>query len=245
MRDPSNGPSRRFEELAWIDSPLGEISLRRRHDPTVGVEVYEVKLDDAFLMSSLFTAAEIELASRGLALLPGDGLDVVVGGLGLGYTAATVLRDPRVRSLLVLDFLDDVIGWHQQRLLPCAEEVAGDQRCRLEQGDFFALTADAAGYDRQQPGRAVHAILVDIDHSPRDLLHPRHARFYTVDGLRELARHLRAGGVFGLWSNDPPDDEFTQRLATVFAIARAEVVEFDNPLQRRTSTNTIYLAQVA
>jgi hypothetical protein len=49
--------------------------------------------------------------------------------------------------------------------------------------------------------------------------------------------------VFGLWSNDPPDPEFIAVLADVFATARAEVVQFDNPLQRRTSANTIYLAQ--
>ena len=233
----------RFEELAWRSTPIGEISLRRRHDPVVDVEVYEVKLDDGFLMSSLFTVAEVELARRGLAALDGDGLHVVVGGLGLGYTATTVLADPRVRSLLVVDALEEVIGWHQRGLLPFAATLRTDDRCRLVHGDFFALTADPAGYHPDQPGQPVHAVLVDIDHSPRHLLHPGHAPFYTPDGLRRLARHLRPGGVFGLWSNDPPDAEFTAVLADVFATARAEVVQFDNPLQRRTSANTIYLAQ--
>lgn len=46
-----------------------------------------MKLGDEFLMSSLFTAAEQELATLGLAALDRDELDVVVGGLGLGYTA--------------------------------------------------------------------------------------------------------------------------------------------------------------
>jgi hypothetical protein len=59
-----------------------------------------------------------------------------------------------------------------------------------------------------------------------------------------LAGHLRPGGVFGLWSNDPPDVDFTAALADVFATVRAEVVAFDNPLQRRTSTNTVYVAQL-
>ena len=59
---------RRFEELAWSETPRGEISLRRRIEPTLKVEVYEVKLGDEFLMSSLFTVAEIELARLGLAL---------------------------------------------------------------------------------------------------------------------------------------------------------------------------------
>jgi spermidine synthase len=233
----------RFEELAWRSTPLGEISLRRRHDPVVDAEAYEVKLDDEFLMSSLFTVAEIELARRGLATLDGDALDVVVGGLGLGYTAITALADQRIRSLLVIDAVEEVIAWHQRGLLPFAAALTADTRCRLAHGDFFSLTADPAGYHPDQPGRPVHAVLVDIDHSPRHLLHPGHAPFYTHDGLRRLARHLHPGGVFGLWSNDPPDAQFIAVLADVFATARAEVVEFGNPLQRRTSANTIYLAQ--
>ena len=71
---------RRFEELAWSETPRGEISLRRRIEPTLKVDVYEVKLGDEFLMSSLFTVAEIELARLGLARAKGDQLDVVVGG---------------------------------------------------------------------------------------------------------------------------------------------------------------------
>ncbi|MEV4702962.1 spermidine synthase [Actinoplanes sp. NPDC049316] len=236
----------RFEELAWRDTPMGEISLRRRRDPMLGAEVYEVKLGDEFLMSSLFTVAEIELARLGLHEVADMAeLDVVVGGLGMGYTARTVLADPRVRSVLVVDALEEVISWHRRGLLPFAEAVATDPRCRLLHADFFAVTADPAGYDPEDPGRLVHAVLLDIDHSPSHLLHPAHAAFYTADGLRRLAAHLHPGGVFGLWSNDPPDDAFTALLGEVFATARAEVVAFPNPLQGRTSTNTVYIARAA
>jgi hypothetical protein len=110
-------------------------------------------------------------------------------------------------------------------------------------GDFFAGAASSAGFDPAEPGRRFDAVLVDIDHSPRHLLHPDHAGFYTPAGLRHLAGHLQPGGVFGLWSNDPPDPQFTAMLAAVFPTARAEIVAFDNPLQQRTSTNTIYLAR--
>ncbi|GIF66379.1 hypothetical protein Ais01nite_44140 [Asanoa ishikariensis] len=235
--------SLRFEELAWRETPMGEISLRRRFDATVNEDVYEVKLGDEFLMSSLFTVAEIELARLGLAELAGEELDVVVGGLGLGYTARTVLEDSRVRSMVVVDALDEVIAWHQGGLLPFASAVVADPRSRLQHGDFFAMTADPAGFDPQQPGRQFHAVLLDVDHSPSHLLHPSHAAFYTADGLRRLAGHLHPGGVFGLWSNDPPDDAFSAVMADAFDDVRAEVVTFANPLQRRTSTNTVYLGR--
>lgn len=63
---------RRFEELARSETPRGEISLRRRVEPTLEVDVYEVKLGDEFLMSSLFTVAEIELARLGPAQAKGS-----------------------------------------------------------------------------------------------------------------------------------------------------------------------------
>ncbi|TCC07164.1 spermidine synthase [Kribbella soli] len=233
----------RFEELDWQQTQLGEISLRRRHDPTLNAEVYEVKLGEEFLMSSFFTVAEVELARLGLAAVPGTGLDVVVGGLGLGYTAHAVLQDARVNSLIVVEALDAVIGWHRQALLPLAAEVTRDPRSRLVQGDFFALAGGDVGFDRGRPGRLFHAVLLDIDHTPRHVLHPSHAAFYTPEGLRRLADHLYPGGVFALWSNDPPDVAFGDALSEVFDSQLAHVVTFPNPLQGHEATNTVYVAR--
>jgi spermidine synthase len=207
---------------------MGVLSLRRRRDLSGGANIYEIKLDDEFLMSSLFTASEIVLAQLGLAGLPGPYLDVVVGGLGLGYTARAVLEHARMGSLLVVDALAEVIEWHQRGLLPLAAELISDPRCRLALGDFFAGAASEAGFDADQPGRRYHAILVDIDHSPKNVLHPSHAALYTVDGLMRLAAHLHPGGVFALWSNDPPDEDFQQALREVFATSEAHIIAFDN-----------------
>jgi spermidine synthase len=194
-------------------------------------------------MSSLFTAAEVELARLALAAHPADGpgLDVVVGGLGLGYTARTVLEDPRVRSSTVVEALDEVIGWHRDGLLPFAAPVTGDPRSRLVHGDFFAMAA-GPGFDPDTPGRRFHVVAVDIDHSPRHLLHPDHAAFYTAEGLRHLSRHLRPDGVFALWSNDPPDPGFTAIVEQVFGGCTAHVVTFANPVRGGESANTVYVA---
>jgi spermidine synthase len=235
--------SARFEELAWRETPIGEISLRRRLDPRLKVEVYEVKIDDEFLMSSLFTVAEIELARLGLAALPGGARpDVVVGGLGLGYTARAVLEDPRVASLLVVDAVGEVISWHERGLLPEAAALTTDPRSRLVEGDFFAMAAGESGFDPAAPGRLFDAILLDVDHSPRHVLAPANAELYTVAGMRRLAAHLRPGGVFALWSDDPPDAEFEAVLAEAFDDSAAHVVAFPNPLTGGESANTVYVA---
>lgn len=232
----------RFEELDWRQTAMGEISLRRRRDPIVDHDVYEVKLGDEYLMSSLFTVAETEMARLALADLDGDRLDVVVAGLGLGYTARAVLRDHRVRSLIVVEALAEVIDWHQRGLVPSGETLTADPRCQLVHGDFFTLTA-TVGPDPAAPQRRFDAIVVDIDHSPRRLLRPAHASFYRQDGLRQLADRLHPTGVFALWSDDPPDTEFTELLAQTFPRAHAEVVSFRNPLLGSESANTIYLAK--
>jgi spermidine synthase len=233
----------RFEEIDWCPTEKGEISLRRRRDPLSGADVYEVKLDDEFLMSSQFTAGEIALAQLGLGKLSGSVPDVVVGGLGLGYTAQTVLDDPGVRSLIVVEALGEVIDWHERELVPLGARLTSDPRCRLVRGDFFAMAADSSGFDPDMPGRRFHALLLDIDHSPDHVLHPSHAAFYEADGLRGLADCLHPEGVFALWSNDPPNEHFNSVLAEVFVESEAHVVAFDNPLQGGTAANTVYVAR--
>lgn len=232
-----------FEELDYRPTPIGALSLRRRRELSLGVDVFEIKLGDEFLMSSLFTASEIALARLGLAELSGANLDVVVGGLGLGYTAQAVLEHKAVKSLLIVEALDAVIDWHEKGVLPLGPTLTADPRSRFVLGDFFAMAASKEGFDPDVSARRFDAILVDIDHSPDFLLDPKNADFYQPAGLQRLAAHLHAGGVFGLWSNEPPDELFTARLAEVFATARAERVTFFNPLQNRHFTQTVYLAR--
>src|SRR5882757_2242386 len=228
-----------FEELDFRPTPMGVLSLRRRRRPSSDVDIYEIKLGDEFLMSSQFTVAEIELARLGLAALQQRrDLDVVVGGLGLGYTAQAVLENPNVRSLIVVDALAEVIEWHQQGLLPLGKQLMDDARCRLVNDDFFAMSRSSDGFDCDAPGRRFDAVLVDIDHSPKNLLHPRHAALYQRQGLARLAEHLHPGGVFALWSNDPPDDAFNEVLAGAFATSAAHVVTFDNSQGDHEASNT-------
>jgi spermidine synthase len=235
-----------FEELDYQKTPLGELTLRRRRMLSLGgIEIYEVKLGDEFLMSSLFHEVEEALAHRGLGELEGDSWDVVVGGLGLGYTALAALEHGEVASLLIVDALEPVIGWHQRGLVPLGEKLTSDARCRMVEADFFERAQSREGFDPEQPGRKFHAVLLDIDHSPRTLLHPRNAAFYKAEGLRALAAHLHPNGVFALWSDDPPDDEFLELLGGAFATVRAHVVTFPNPLTEDTSASTVYVAEKA
>lgn len=233
-----------FEELDFCKTPLGELVLRRRKIPMLDNEiVYEMILNGEFLMSSLFHAVEDALADLGLeAAVPGP-LDVVVGGLGLGYTAVAALKNPNVRSLIIVDFLEPVIRWHQAGLVPMGGRLSSDPRTRFIHDDFFALAAHPeSSFDADEPARKFHAILLDIDHTPQHWLNERHASFYGVEGLKSLRRHLVSGGVFALWSDAPPDSGFCSTLERVFTSVHAHTVSFPNPIRGGESSGTVYVA---
>lgn len=227
-----------MEQLGWDDTPIGVISLRRRFEPVVGREVYEVKIDDEFLMSSLFTVVETELAHLGLARAQGERLQVLVGGLGLGYTLRAALEDGRVEQVQVVEAVSAVIDWHRRDLLPDTAGLAADPRCDLHLGDFFALVAAGA-----TPRPTYDVVLLDIDHSPQHVLHPSHAAFYEPAGLRRMAELIAPGGIFALWSDDPPDPVFEAALAGVFIDTETHVVAFANPITGGESASTVYVAR--
>lgn len=230
----------KIEELAYHQTSLGDLILRRRQEPLLqNREVFEVKLGDDFLMSSLFTEAEEQLAKLGLAELSGE-LEVVVGGLGLGYTAAAALEHKNVRSLLVIDKFQEVIDWHQKKLVPLGKILSEDRRCELRAGDFFELVR--TGFDVYDRERKFDAVLLDIDHSPEHFLDQKNESFYGREGLQMLRRQLKQGGVFALWSNDPPAENFRKHLEAIFGKAAAHRIEFANPYTNAASVNSVYTA---
>lgn len=234
-----------IEELDYQQTSIGELILRRRRFPILGEsDVFEVILNDEFLMSSLFTAGEIALAELGLAYCDADELDIIVGGLGLGYTAAAALEDRRVRSMTVVEALPTVISWHERGLLPVSEKVTSDLRSNYHADSFFSLARDKfAELEQTDINQRYHAILLDIDHSPDDVLQPENRAFYTADGLTRLRECLHESGVFALWSNDKPEESFASLLSEIFATTTAHVVSVDNPLTGKKGSNTIYLAR--
>ncbi|GAA5317673.1 MAG: spermidine synthase [Candidatus Pelagadaptatus aseana] len=232
-----------FEEIDSQSSPLGEISLRRRRIPVFGdKDIYEVKLGDEFLMSSMFVEAEEALSTLGLAAVEGDQLDVVVGGLGLGYTAVAALEDSRVAELLVVDALDTVISWHRNELVPLGKTLNADSRNRYIHGSFFDLaTAPDSGFDPDQSGRQFDAILLDIDHSPTEFLNADNAGFYTETNLSLMVQQIKPNGVFAMWSQNLPEAEFEALLGRVFHSVTSHIVPFYNPFQNCESTNSVYV----
>lgn len=232
-----------FEEIDCQQSALGDISLRRRRMPAFGDrDIYEVKLGEEFLMSSMFVDAEEALSSLGLATVQGEDLSVVVGGLGLGYTAIEALKDERINELLVVEALDTVIGWHKDELVPLGKVLNTDQRNRYIHGSFFDLaTSPETGFDPSHHAKKFDAILLDIDHSPTEYLNASNAGFYTTENLSLMAEQLKLEGVFAMWSQNLPEADFIALLESVFGSVESHVVSFFNPFQNGESTNSVYV----
>jgi spermidine synthase len=236
-----------YEELDFQQTPIGDLMLRRRRLIQLGgLDIYEVKLGEDFLMTSLFHEAEIQLSKIGLGMLKEKDLDVVIGGLGLGYTAVAALEDKRVKSLVVVEYLKPVIEWHQNGLVPLGKTLREDSRCRLVHADFFALSCDVSkSFDPMYPANKHDAIFLDIDHTPTQVLHQTNKRFYTEEGLMELVQHLKPGGVFALWADGFPEESFTKLMGKVFESAESHTIEFKNPLTGGSSEGTVYAAQLS
>jgi len=227
----------RFEIVAWQDSPIGVFDLRRREVPTAtGREtVTEVLVNDELLMSSRNNVSEKALASRALGMHEGtEDLHVLVGGLGLGYTAQAALADPRVSRVRVVDRIPVLFDWLAKGLLPLSGELNADPRFETVEGDVYAdlLRASDDRFD---------AILVDVDHTPRERLDEASAPFYAAEGQRRVARRLRPGGVLGVWSA-ADDAAFAAVLDEVYDVARSDRIEWEDAYLG-TLSDWIFLAR--
>lgn len=224
--------------LAYEDTPLGPICLRRRELLSApGTVVTEVTLDHQFLMSSLHNDSERALARFALELSAGTGLSVLVGGLGLGYTAQAVLASDRVARVETVELLPQVLDWFDRGLIPLADELKDDDRFVPVRGDVYARLAG-------EPDERFDLILIDVDHAPDDRLDEGSGFFYTEEGLRRASRHLAPGGVLGVWSY-AESSPFSRALRTVFEDVRVEPVTFYVEMVEEQRTDWLFFARDA
>ncbi|MFP5347675.1 MAG: spermidine synthase [Actinomycetes bacterium] len=181
--------------MARAPGVLGELALRRRAGRDGSAPVYELMSNGVFLMDSEDATSERLLAERVLRHLEGEALRVLVGGLGLGFTAAAVLADPRVAQLLVVEIEPQLTTWLRAGLVPSAPDL-DDRRLTILHGDVAEVVL-------LQPEASLDAVLLDVDNGPGFLTHPANAGLYGDEWLQRAASRLRPGGAVAVWSADP------------------------------------------
>ena len=228
---PSN-----IEILAYEATRLGPLCLRRRDLLSrPGTVVTEITLDHELLMSSYNTVSERALADEALSRHGGTDLSVLVGGLGLGYTANQALQSGRVGSVEVVEFLPEVIGFLSQGLVPLSASLQADERFGVREGDVYALMAAGAG-------EAWDLILIDVDHSPEEKLGTTSASFYTAPGLERAKQRLAPGGVLAVWSY-AESSPFADALYRTFAVVETIPVTFWDDLVDEELTDWLFVAR--
>lgn len=207
--------------------------LRRRTAPVPGV--IELTLEHQFLMSSAVTVSERELATRAIAMHGGSDLDVMIGGLGLGYTSKAALDSDRVARVEVVELIQGVIGWVASGVIPLGKELVADPRFHAIQGDVFERL-------RRPATRTHDVLLVDVDHSPGERLGESSDSFYSHSNLVLAAQHLKPGGVLGVWSTSA-DPAFEAELRKTFEDVRVDPIEFFNETVGLPETNWLFFAK--
>jgi spermidine synthase len=225
-----------LEFLAYESTPLGDLCLRRRRllsrPDTV---VTEITLDHELLMSSYITVSERALAVEALARHAGLYLSVLVGGLGLGYTAEAVLESERVGRLEVVEFLPQVVGFLRDGLIPLASTLSADPRLAVRDGDVYALLEGPAE-------TCWDIVLIDVDHSPDEPLGGASSTFYSAAGLGRAKAHLAPGGILAVWSyaeNSP----FVDALRAAFTHVDTVPITYVNDLVEEENTDWLFVAR--
>ena len=174
-------------EVARAVSERGELVLRRRDD-----DALELRANGVFVMDTVETTSERALAAATLALVADPG-EVLVGGLGLGFTLAEVLADPRVRRCTVVEIEAALVDWMRDGTIPHGAELLASPRVEIVVDDVAEALATSAAH-------AYDLVLLDVDNGPGYLVHDGNAALYRAPLLARIRPVLRADGVLAIWS---------------------------------------------
>ena len=216
-----------FLDSTPVPGSTDELRLYKRGDE------FSIRLDRSELMNSRSHGSEDALAELACArIVDRPRPRVLIGGLGMGYTAATALHrlgaDGRV---VVAELVPAVVEWNRGPLADLAGRPLENDRVTVRQLDVAEiLKAERQAYD---------AILLDVDNGPDGLTRKGNDWLYSPAGLHASFAALRPAGVLAVWSASD-NRAFTERLrAAGFEVEEAHVRARN---ARKGARHTIWLA---
>src|SRR3954453_20417269 len=226
-----------YVDRARASSERGEIVLRERRavdtEADGGPEILELRVNGVFVMDTVETGTERALATAALAQLE-EPRAVLVGGLGLGFTAHEVLSDRRVERLVVAEVEEDLVGWLRDGTVPHGPGFLADERLTVVVADVRQVVAEAA------PG-TYDLVLLDVDNGPGFLVHDDNAEVYEPAFLRTVADALRPGGAVAIWS---AAEALALHEALTEVFGHAAPLPLEVRLQGRDEQYWLYLAHL-
>jgi spermidine synthase len=219
-----------YVEVARAESQRGEVVLRRRSEERAA-DTLELRVNGIFVMDTRETTSEVALADAALALVE-DPRDVVVAGLGLGFTVQRVLADHRVEQVKVVEIEEALVGWMRDGTVPHGPAVLADRRVHVVNADILTAVAEATStYD---------LVLLDVDNGPGFLVYDANAEVYERGFLTSIKRILNPGGALVIWSSSP-----APKLAATMEAVFGSCTEhhYDVLLQERPEQYLLYLSR--
>jgi len=199
--------------LERADGRSGELVLRRRSGEL------EVIGNGSFLMAAANEPSSRALIAAARPSLPARPLEVLIGGLGMGYALDEALGLPDLREVVVAELEPVVVGWFARYMRERASRGSRDARSRI-------LVADV--YDVLVSGRRFDLVVLDTDNGPAWLVRQPNARLYDAAGVGVVRAALKPAGVAVFWSADE-HLWFAERLGAEFGhvepVAAHDVVD--------------------
>ncbi|MGH8888333.1 MAG: spermidine synthase [Acidothermaceae bacterium] len=222
------------DDVEWVervDSPAGELALRRRGG------VFEIISNGVFLMDTGDGRSERRLADLAVASSSSARSKetravrrVLVAGIGVGFTLAQVLAYPDVENVTVIEIEEAIVKWNRGPLATINGRALDDPRVRVVVADLrsWLLT----------PGDRFDAICMDVDNGPDWTVTESNSWLYTPEALALLSSRLTDGGRLTIWSASAAV-EFERLLGKCFSIVRCESID-----ARRGPPDVVFFAQL-
>ncbi|MBI3228977.1 MAG: hypothetical protein HYZ45_01955 [Burkholderiales bacterium] len=189
--------------MAWdlLDTHASEHGMLELY--TQGMKEFMIRFDGIELMNSMLHTSEDVLGELAVAFCNDSDDEILIGGLGLGFTLAAAIKAgaqrPQAPRVTVAELVPTIIAWYQHYF--CTGLQLAPDCARLIAGDAYQIIADSAQWQ---------VICLDIDNGPSYLSTSSNQKMYAPAGLQHIAAHLAPTGACLVWSANEEADMVTQ-----------------------------------
>jgi spermidine synthase len=162
-------------------------------------------------------------------------VNVLIGGLGLGFSLKRVLElTGPAATVHVAELLPEVVAWNREFLHKVNGALLDDPRVKVITRDVFEVIRNA-------PKPFYDVILLDVDNGPTSFVQAQNSRIYNRRGFDLIARALRPGGKIAFWSACP-EPGFIESLGRAGFMTQAHPAKAHERAKR--FAHVIYVAEI-
>lgn len=182
-----------------------------------GAKEYELIINGIFIMASYNNLSSELLIRESMKLLTKRAnVDILIGGLGMGFTVKEACSYRNVKSIDVVEVGATIVEWNKSYLTPCNRGCLKDGRVQIFIDDFYNYV--------QQTQKKYDIISMDIDNGPMMLVRSSNYKVYQDTFFAKIKELLKPCGVFTLWSCNQ-DKRMLKQLQHTFSTCREEVIK--------------------